>query len=75
MVANDTNKHITFNKGQCIGHMEPTIDRMPQTPVKSVTAQEMMDYQVSPDTFTSPLQCFPLESITLTRQIIGLIQD
>ena len=27
MVANNTNKHITFNKGQCIGHMEPPIDR------------------------------------------------
>ena len=46
MVANYSNKHITFNKGQCIGHMAPTIDRMPQTPVNSVTTQKMMDDQV-----------------------------
>ena len=31
MVANYTNKHIAFNKGQCIGYMELTNDRMPQT--------------------------------------------
>ena len=31
LIANYTNKHVTFNKGQCIGHVEPTIDHMPQT--------------------------------------------
>ena len=29
IVANSKNKHITFNKGQCIGHMEPHINIMP----------------------------------------------
>ena len=29
LVANYTNKHVTFNKGQCIGHIEPSIDHMP----------------------------------------------
>ena len=33
--------------------MEPTIDRMPQTPVNSVTMQKTMDYQVPSDTSTS----------------------
>ena len=28
MIANYTNKHITFYKGQCIGHMEPPTDRI-----------------------------------------------
>ena len=28
IVANYTNKHVTFNKGQYIGHMEPCIDNM-----------------------------------------------
>ena len=28
MVANYTNKHVTFNKGQFIDHMEPVIDNM-----------------------------------------------
>ena len=43
MVANYTNKHTTFNKGQCIRHMELPIDNMPQTSVNSVTMQKMMD--------------------------------
>ena len=49
IVVNCTNKHITFNKGQCIGHME--IDNMPQTSVSSVITQKMMDEQVQLDTF------------------------
>ena len=61
MVANYTNKHIIFNKGQCIGHIEPTIDKMPQTPESSVTTQKMKGDQVQPDTFTSPLHHLPLK--------------
>ena len=30
LVVNYTNKHMTFNKGQCIDHIEPSIDHMPQ---------------------------------------------
>ena len=55
IVANYTNKHVTFNKTQCIGHMEPPIDRMSQTSVYSVTTHKMMDDQVQPDTFAPPL--------------------
>ena len=54
MVANHTNKHITFNKGQCIGHTEPPTDRTSQTSVNSVMTQKMMDDQVQPDTLTPP---------------------
>ena len=43
IVANYTNKHITFSKGQCIGPMEPPIDNMLQTSVNSVITQKMMD--------------------------------
>ena len=55
IVANYTNKHVTLNKGQCIGHMEPTINSMPQTSVNSIITQKMMDEQVQPDTFKPPL--------------------
>ena len=56
MVVNYTNKHITFNKGQCIGHMEPLIDRSFQTSVNSFTTQQKMMYnQIQLDTFTPPL--------------------
>ena len=51
IVANYTNKHINFNKGQCIGHMEPPINNIPQTPVNSVITQKMMAKQVQLDTF------------------------
>ena len=61
MVANYTNKHMTFNEGQYIRHMEPTTDRMPQTPSNSVTTQKMMGVQVQADTFTPPLYCLPVK--------------
>ena len=51
VVANYINKHITFNKGECLGHMGPPIVNMPQTSVNSVITQKMMDEQVQPDTF------------------------
>ena len=54
LVANYTNKHVPFNKGQCIGHVEPSIDHMPQTSVNSLTTQKMIDEHVQPDTFTPP---------------------
>ena len=30
LLNNYINKHVTFNKGQCIGHIEPSIDHMPK---------------------------------------------
>ena len=56
MVTNYTNKHITFNKGKDIRHMEPLIDKMSQTSGNSVITQKMMDEQVQPDIFRPPLQ-------------------
>ena len=70
MVANYTNKHITFNKGQWIGHMEPWIDKMSQKSVNSVIMQKMMDGQVQLDTFIPPL----LRSEMISRWIVALIQ-
>ena len=59
LVANYTNKHVTFNKGQCIGHIEPSIDHMPQTSINSPTTQTMIDEYLQPDTFTSTLHTLP----------------
>ena len=61
MVASFTNRHVVFNKGQCIGCMEPVINKMSQTSVNSVITQKMMDDQVQPDTFTPPLHHLSLE--------------
>ena len=40
MVAYYTDKYITFNKGQSIGHMEPPMGNMSQTSVNSVMIQK-----------------------------------
>ena len=58
-VANYANKHVTFNKGQCIGHMEPFIDHMPQTSNNSLTTQKMMDEHAQPVSFTTSLTSPP----------------
>ena len=60
LVSNYTHKHITFNKGEYIGCLEPTItDNMtidqPEThSANSVTLQKMMAEQVQPDIFDPP---------------------
>ena len=60
LVSNYTNKHITFNKGEYIGHLEPTItddttiDNPETHSVNSVTLQKMMAEQVQPDIFDPP---------------------
>ena len=54
-VANYRNKHVTFNKEQCIGHIEPSTDHMPQTFINSLTIQKMIDEHIQPDTFMPPL--------------------
>ena len=46
LVSNYTNKHITFNKGESVGHLEPTltddttIDQTEAHPANSVTLQK-----------------------------------
>ena len=58
LVFNYTNKHVTFNKGEYIGHLEPAI--MDDTLINdseshsthSITLQKMMAEQVQPDIFT-----------------------
>ena len=66
-VSNYTNKHITFNKGEYVGHLEPAIEdnvdndlpshAQPEThSTHNVTTQWMMAEQVEPDTFYPPHQ-------------------
>ena len=60
LVSNYTNKHITFNKGEYIGCLEPaltddmTIDQPETHSTHSVTLQKMMAEQVQPDIFDPP---------------------
>ena len=57
-MSNYTNKHITFNKGEYIGHMEPAIEEIPQSSANpdaptthSITTERMMAEKVEQDTF------------------------
>ena len=59
LIANYTNKHVTFNKGQCKGHIEPSINHMPQTSINSLNIQKMIDEHVAWDTFIPPLHNLP----------------
>ena len=59
LVANYTNKHVTFNKGQCIGQIVPSIDHMPQTSINSLMTQKTLDKHIWPDTFTPALYTLP----------------
>ena len=60
LVSNYTNKHITFNKGEYIGCLEPTltddmtIDQPETYSANSVTLQKIMAEWVQPDIFDPP---------------------
>ena len=58
LVSNYTNKHITFNKGEYVGQLEPTIEEIPQTTenpdaptVHSITTENMTAEKIEPDIF------------------------
>ena len=57
LVSNYANKHVTFNKGEYIGHLQPaitddtTIDDLEPHSANSITLQNMMAEQVQPSIF------------------------
>ena len=59
-VSNYTNKHLTFHKGEYIGHLEPavmdgnTIDQQETHHTNSITLKKMMSETVTPDIFNPP---------------------
>ena len=60
LVSNYTNEHVTFNKGEYMGHLEPTItddtridDSEPHS-ANSITLQKMVAEQVQPNIFDPP---------------------
>ena len=60
LVYNYTNKHLTFHRGEYIGHLEPavmdstTIDQKVIHQTDSVTFKKRMAETVTPDTFNPP---------------------
>ena len=68
LVANYTDKHD--NKRQGIGHIEPSLDHMPQMSINSLSTQKMIDEHVQPDTFTAPLHTLPIDVTKLLNQLL-----
>ena len=78
LVSNYTNKHITFNKGEYIGCLEPaipddtTVDDSETHLILSITLQRMMDEQVQPDIFDPP--CHKLK-LSIQPKLDTLLKD
>ena len=58
LVSNYTNKHLTFHKGEYIGHLEPIVldpaDQRDAHQANSIILKKMMSETVTPDTFDPP---------------------
>ena len=58
LISNYTNKHLTFHKGEYIGHLEPIVldstDQGETHQANSITLKKMMSKTVTPDTFDPP---------------------
>ena len=64
LVSNYSNKHVTFNKGEYVGHLEPTIENIDEGKdlhlhanpdahtTSSVTTKKIMLEQVEPGTLS-----------------------
>ena len=76
LVSNYTNKHLTFHKGEYIGHLEPAVldstDQQEMNQTNSVTLKKMMSETVTPDTFNQP--CHEL-STAVQNDLEFLLQE
>ena len=58
LISNYTNKHLTFHKGEYIGHLEPAVldptDQKDAHQANSITLKKMMSETITPDTFNPP---------------------
>ena len=58
LFSNYTNIHLTFHKGEYIGHLEPVVldstDQNDTHQTNSVTLKKMMSKTITPDTFNPP---------------------
>ena len=70
LVINNSNQHMNFPKGMKIGHLEPPIDELTQTPINSATTQWMLPETIKPDSFTPPK--YQLNS-TIQQQLDNLL--
>ena len=76
IVSNYTNKHLTFHKGEYVGHLEPLelqpVDQGEQHQTNSVTLQKMMSETVTSDTFNPP--CHDI-STSVQNSLTSLLEE
>ena len=75
-VSNNTNKHLTFHKGEYIGHLEPAVldstDQQETHETNSMTLKKMLSETVTPDAFNLP--CHE-RSTTIQNDLELLLQE
>ena len=76
LVSNYTNKHLTFHKGEYIGHLQPAVldstDQQETHQTNSMTLKKMLSETVTPDTFNLP--CYEL-STAVQNDLELLLQE
>ena len=78
LVSSYTNKHLTFHKGEYVGHLEPaviddtTIDQKETHQTNSITLEKMMAEQVKPEIFNPP--CHKL-STNIQHDLDALLKE
>ena len=75
LIAKYTNKHVMFNKGQCIGNIKSSIDHMPQTAIHSLITQKMIDEHLQPDSLTLPLHTLPGDVRKSLNQLLEIFKS
>ena len=77
LVSNYTNNHITFNKGEHVGHLDMPIEDIQQTPedsgsltTQSITTKKMMAEKVELDTFKPPLHKLRMDIKTKLEELL-----
>ena len=75
LVINNSNQHVNFPKGMKIGHLEPPIDELTQTPINSATTQRMLPETVKLDSFTPPKYQLNLTIRQQLDNLLGTFKD
>ena len=76
IVSNYSNKHLTFHKGEYIGHLEPLelkpIDQGDTHQANSITLKKMMSETITSDTFNPP--CHDI-STPVQNSLVSLLEE
>ena len=75
LVINNSNQHVNFPKGMKIGHLDPPIDELTQTPINSATTQQMLPETIKPDSFTPPKYRLDLTIQQQLDNLLGTFKD